>query len=231
MLDVRDLHVYYGKSHVVHGVTLSVDQGEVVGLLGRNGAGKTSTLRGVMGLTKPAQGTVIVGETDVSARPPHQRAGAGLGYVPQGRLLFDRMTIEENLRTVARRDGELWDRTLELFPVVAERLRQPAGTLSGGEQQMVAIARALLTDPKVLLLDEPMTGLMPAVVDRLRTALLALRDAGVGLLLVEEQVPLALEICDRILLIDVGHIVHEGTPSELQGTDVLMRHLGVTIAR
>lgn len=229
MLTVEKLNVYYGKSHAVQDVSLTVNAGEVVALLGRNGAGKTTTCSGVMGLRPGTRGVVSVDGVDVSKSMPHRRVKAGLAYVPQGRLLFNGLTVEDNLRAVAIRDQELWDSVIELFPRVGERLKQVSGTLSGGEQQMVAVARAILTKPKVLILDEPTTGLMPSVVDRLKAAVAVWRDQGMGILLIEEQIPFALEAADRVYLMDVGRIVHDGTPVDLTDGQLLKRYLGVGV--
>jgi branched-chain amino acid transport system ATP-binding protein len=227
MLVVNNLNVYYGKSHAVQDASVRVDAGEVVALLGRNGAGKTTTCGGVMGLRPGTRGTVSIDGIDVSRSMPHRRVRAGLAYVPQGRLLFNGLTVEDNLRAVAVNDGSLWDSVIQLFPRVGERLKQTAGTLSGGEQQMVAVARALLTKPKVLILDEPTTGLMPSVVDRLKHAVGIWRSQGMGVLLIEEQIPFALQAADRVYLMDVGRIVHEGTPTDLDDGRLLKRYLGV----
>lgn len=227
MLRVEKLNVYYGKSHAVRDVAFTVRSGEVVALLGRNGAGKTTTCGGVMGLRRGAQGVITVDQSDVSRAMPHARAKAGLAYVPQGRLLFDGLTVEENLRAVAVRDAELWDSVIELFPRVAERMKQVAGTLSGGEQQMVAVARAVLTGPKILILDEPTTGLMPSIVERLKEAVAVWRRQGMGVLLIEERIPFALESADRVYLMDVGRIVHEGPTADLEDGRLLRRYLGV----
>ena len=229
MLVVEELDVYYGKSHAVQKASFNVKPGEVVSLLGRNGAGKTSTCGGVMGLRTGTRGVVTVDGTVVSKAMPHARVKAGLAYVPQGRLLFDGLSVEDNLRAVAVRDPELWDSVLEMFPRVGERLKQAAGTLSGGEQQMVAVARALLTKPKYLLLDEPTTGLMPSIVDRLQEGVADWRSNGMGILLIEEQIPFALESADRVYLMDVGRIVHEGTPADLNDGEMLKRYLGVGV--
>ncbi len=227
MLRVDDLNVYYGKSHAVQHVSLNVSAGEVVALLGRNGAGKTTTCGGIMGLRPGTRGRVVVGDVDVSRAMPHRRVRAGLAYVPQGRLLFDGLSVGDNLRAVAGRNNALWGSVMELFPRVEERLNQQAGTLSGGEQQMVAVARALLTEPRVLILDEPTTGLMPSIVARLKTAVALWRDQGMGVLLIEEQIPFALESADRVYLMDVGRIVHDGTPEDLRDGALLRRYLGV----
>ncbi len=227
MLTVEGLNVFYGKSHAVQDASLTVRAGEVVALLGRNGAGKTTTCSGIMGLRPGTRGRVTVDGADVSRSMPHKRVRAGLAYVPQGRLLFDGLTVEDNLRAVAAKDQQLWDSVIELFPRIGERLGQISGTLSGGEQQMVAVARAILTKPKVLILDEPTTGLMPSVVDRLKNAVGIWRSQGMGVLLIEEQIPFALESADRVYLMDVGRVVHDGTPADLTDGTLLKRYLGV----
>ena len=227
MLQVEGLNVFYGKSHAVQDASLTVGAGEVVALLGRNGAGKTTTCSGIMGLRPGTRGRVTVDGADVSRSMPHKRVRAGLAYVPQGRLLFDGLTVEDNLRAVAAKDQQLWDSVIELFPRIGERLGQISGTLSGGEQQMVAVARAILTKPKVLILDEPTTGLMPSVVDRLKNAVGIWRSQGMGVLLIEEQIPFALESADRVYLMDVGRVVHDGTPADLTDGTLLKRYLGV----
>ena len=229
MLVVENLDVFYGKSHAVQQASFTVNPGEVVSLLGRNGAGKTTTCDGVMGLRPGSRGVVKVDDVVVSRAMPHARAKAGLGYVPQGRLLFDGLSVEDNLRAVAPKDQDLWDSVIEMFPRVGERLKQAAGTLSGGEQQMVAVARALLTKPKYLLLDEPTTGLMPSIVDKLQAAVQTWRANGMGILLIEEQIPFALESADRVYMMDVGRIVHEGTQADLNDGEMLKRYLGVGV--
>lgn len=229
MLEASGLNVFYGKSHAVQDVSLHVEPGEVVALLGRNGAGKTTTCAGMMGLLPGASGSVTVNGQEVGRAMPHTRARAGLGYVPQGRLLFDGLTVEENLRAVHHGNGEVWDQVVTLFPRVQERLKQTAGTLSGGEQQMVAIARAMLTSPRVMILDEPTTGLQPSIVEQLRQAVHTWRAQGMGVLLVEEQIAFALDVADRVYLMDVGRIVHDGSPSELEDGALLQRYLGVAL--
>ncbi len=229
LLEVTDLHVYYGKSHVLRGVSLAVGSGDIIALLGRNGAGKTTTLRAVVGLVRPARGAVQLRGTDLAGLPPFRRAALGLGYVPQERLLFGRLTVEENLLAgmTHRRDPRAVEMVYELFPVLAERRRQHAGTLSGGEQQMVAIARALVSGPELLLLDEPSTGLMPAAVARLADIIGRLNRAGISVLLVEEKVPLALALARRVYVLDVGRIVHAGDRESVRCDDVLVRHLAL----
>jgi branched-chain amino acid transport system ATP-binding protein len=229
LLEVADLHVHYGKSHILRGVSLAVGEGEIVALLGRNGAGKTTTLRAVVGLLRPTRGEVRLGGADLGGLRPFRRAALGIGYVPQERLLFGRLTVEENLRAgmTHRRDPRAVEMVHDLFPLLGERRRQRAGTLSGGEQQMVAIARALVSGPRVLLLDEPSTGLMPAMVARLADVITRLQGAGISVLLVEEKVPLALELAQRVYVLEVGRIVHAGDRASVAQDDVLVRHLAL----
>lgn len=229
MLEASKLNVFYGKSHSVQDVSLQVGPGEVVALLGRNGAGKTTTCAGIMGLLSGASGSVRVNGDEVGRAMPHKRARAGLGYVPQGRLLFDGQTVGDNLRAVWHGNGDAWEQVMDMFPRVRERMNQIAGTLSGGEQQMVAIARAMLTEPSVLILDEPTTGLQPSIVEQLRQAVHTWRAEGMGVLLVEEQIPFALGVADRVYLMDVGRIVHEGPPADLADGKLLQRYLGVAL--
>lgn len=229
LLEVADLDVYYGKSHILRGVSFAIGAGEIVALLGRNGAGKTTALRTIVGLLRPARGAVRLRGVDLGGLPAFRRAALGIGYVPQERLLFGRLTVEENLRAgmSRRRDPRALEMVFDLFPVLVERRRQRAGTLSGGEQQMVAIARALVSSPEILLLDEPSTGLMPAMVARLANVIGRLNQAGISVLLVEEKVPLALELARRVYVLDVGRIVHAGDRASVERDDVLVRHLAI----
>lgn len=229
LLEVENLDVYYGKSHILRGVSFTVGRGEIVALLGRNGVGKTTALRTVMGLLRPARGAVRLRGVDLAGLPPFRRAALGMGYVPQERLLFGRLTVDENLRAGMshRRDPRAVEMVFDLFPVLGERRRQRAGTLSGGEQQMVAIARALVSGPEILLLDEPSTGLMPVMVARLAEVIARLQRAGISVLLVEEKVPLALELAQRVYVVDVGRIVHAGDRASVERNDVLVRHLAL----
>jgi len=229
LLNVTDIHVYYGKSYVLQGVSLQVDKGEIVALIGRNGAGKTTTLKSIMGLVKPREGKIFLGGVDIKGMAPFRRARTGIGYVPQGMHLFRKLTVQENLKTGLgpRKDEDALNMVFELFPVLKERLTQKAGTLSGGEQQMVTIARALLTDPQLLLLDEPSTGLMPTMISRLADAIRKMNVAGISILLVEERIPLAMELAHRISVMEVGRIVYEGDVASIQEGDLLVRYLGV----
>lgn len=228
LLVVDDLHLYYDTSYVVQGVSLEVGEAEVVAVLGRNGAGKTTTLKGIMGLHSARRGRVRLADADVTKLAPHARARSGLGYVPQERLLFSSLTVEQNLLVASRGDRSGLEEAYELFPRLGERTAQHAGTLSGGEQQMVAIARALMTHPRLLLLDEPSTGLMPGLVEKVRDVILELRERGVSTLIVEEKVPLAFAVATRAYLMDSGKMVYEGETSELEHSDLLVKHLGVS---
>ena len=225
------VNCYHGGAHVLRDVSLQVSAGEVLGLLGRNGAGKTTTLRTVMGLVRARSGSITLDGAELLRLPPDEIPRRGIGYVPQGRRLFPDLTVAENLRMglLVRGGGEeTLEPVLDLFPVLRERLRQRAGTLSGGEQQMLATARALCARPALLLMDEPSEGLMPTLVDRLLATVAALRGRGVGILLVEQKVDAVLRVADRVALIENGRIVHEATPAELSAApDLLLRHVGV----
>jgi len=229
-LAVRDLHAYYGESHVLQGVSLDVADGESVALLGRNGAGKTTTINAIVGFVRPRGGTVRVGDRDVTAKAPHHVAAAGVALVPQGRRVFADLTVLENLTIAARANGGGWDiaRVLELFPSLERRLGNRGDELSGGEQQMVAIGRALLRDPVLLLLDEPSEGLAPKLVNEVGDALVRLRESGLGLLLVEQNLALATRVAQRVYVMNKGTIVFSGTTAELAAAgDVEARYLGV----
>lgn len=237
MLEVDDLHSYYDASHVLQGVTLSVPDGRVVGLLGRNGMGKTTLVRSIMGTKPPTihTGSIRFDNEELVGQPSYHVAQAGLGMVPQGRRVFPSLTVAENLTIAARQaqngaDRKEWDleSVCELFPRLDERQAQRAGQLSGGERQMLAIGRALMTNPKLVLMDEPSEGLAPLLVQQLRDHLLALKESGVSILLVEQNLGLALAVADRIYIISRGQIVYEATPEELEGDEeAKRRHLGV----
>ena len=229
-LAVRDLHAYYGESHVLQGVSLDVRKGESVALLGRNGAGKTTTINAIVGFIRPRGGTVVVGDRDITSKAPHRVAAAGVALVPQGRRVFGDLTVLENLTIAARPSEGGWDlaRVLELFPSLRRRLENRGDQLSGGEQQMVAIGRALLRDPLLLLLDEPSEGLAPKLVAEVGDALVRLRESGLSLLLVEQNLALATRVAQRVYVMNKGNIVFSGTPAELAASrDVESRYLGV----
>ena len=224
MLRLAGLQAWYGASHVLQGVDLDVNRGEIVCLLGRNGAGKTTTLKSVMGLMPRARGSVLFEGIDLLGRPAQARFRLGLAYVPEERRIVPGLTVKENLRlglvAVAGRPREAAAiaEIAEIFPRLAERLDQVAVTLSGGEQQMLAIARALIAKPKLVMLDEPSEGIMPVLVDEIFELFVRLRRQGVTLLLVEQNVALALEVADRAYVIDGGAIVHHAPASELRAS-------------
>jgi branched-chain amino acid transport system ATP-binding protein len=211
-LALRDVDAYYGASHVLQGVSLTLRRGRVLGLLGRNGAGKTTTLKAIMGIVRVARGEVRVEDIDLAGAAPHARARAGLGYVPETRGIFPSLTVEENLTLAARGAGWSLARIYELFPRLAERRRAGGGRLSGGEQQMLSIARALLTNPRVLLLDEPTEGLAPVVIDEVERILLRLKEEeGLSILLVEQKLDFALAFADDVVVLGKGRVRWQGT--------------------
>ena len=238
ILAARDLHAFYGKSHILHGVSIEVGPGEVVGLLGRNGVGKSTTLKTIMGLVRPARGAVSFQGRDITAAPAHRLARAGIAWVPEDRRVFRFLTVLENLRTGLDRPGvtsarraALLEKVFHYFPVLGERRYQAGGTLSGGEQQMLAIARAMMLEPKLVLLDEPTEGLMPRMVGQIRTIVEALHREGVAILLVEQNVGLTLEVSDRVYLMEKGSVRHEAPAAALrQDAAAVRRYLGVSSA-
>jgi branched-chain amino acid transport system ATP-binding protein len=229
-LAIHGLHAYYGESHVLQGVDIEVAPGEAVSLLGRNGAGKTTTIAAVAGFLRPRGGSVRVNGADLTGAPAHQVARAGVALVPQGRRIFGDLTVGENIAVAARPAPNGWDaaRVLELFPILARRRAVRGDQLSGGEQQMLAIARALMRNPTVLLLDEPSEGLAPKLVEQVGGVLQALRASGLAILLVEQNLGLATAVGQRVLVMNKGTIVFAGTPAELAADrDVETRYLGV----
>lgn len=231
MLRVEGIDTYYGRSHVLFDVSFTVGNDEVVALLGRNGAGKTTTLRSVMGLTPPRSGQIVLDGEDVTGLAPERIASRGIGYVPQNRRLFPDLTVRENLLMGLGTDAldpDRLDELLERFPDLEGRLGQRAGTLSGGERQMVAIARALMREPKLLLLDEPTEGLMPSLIPEVESIIRDLSEAGYAILLVEQHVDIVLALADRVYLMENGRIEEEVTPEELEADETLLeRYLGV----
>jgi len=232
---VEAVHTYYGKSHILHGVSIEVGPGEVVGLLGRNGVGKSTTLKTIMGLVRPSEGTVRLEGAAITGLPPHKLARRGIGYVPEDRRIFRLLTVMENLRTGLDRHGvsdekrqALLDKVFRFFPVLAERRGQAGGTLSGGEQQMLAIARAMMLEPKIILLDEPTEGLMPRMVSQIRNIIELLHDEGVAILLVEQNVPLTLEASHRVYIMEKGSVRHHCAASEIDVNHaVIKQYMGV----
>jgi branched-chain amino acid transport system ATP-binding protein len=233
MLEVQDVHTYYGDSYVLQGVSLRVERGQVVGILGRNGMGKTTLIRSIVGFTPPRQGRILFKDRDVTGWPSNRVVAFGLGLVPQGRRVFPSLTVLENLGVAARARGDgagRWtlDRVLELFPRLGERARNRAGKLSGGEQQMLAIARALMTNPELLLMDEPTEGLAPLLVREMGRVIERLKASGLSILLVEQNLPLALRLSDHVHVLSRGRIVHSGAPQALAANDeIKSRYLGI----
>jgi len=228
MLDVEAIHTYYGDSHVLHGVSLRVAPGEAVALLGRNGAGKTTAIRSIVGFTPPRAGRVLFDGRAIERWPSYRIARSGLALVPQGRRIFAPLSVRENLLLGARAPGWTLERVFALFPRLRERAQQSGGTLSGGEQQMLAIGRALLTNSRLILLDEPSEGLAPLIVREIGRILLALKAERLSLLLVEQNYHLALRVADRVYVMNKGQIVYEGTPAGLEvDEEVKRRYLGV----
>jgi branched-chain amino acid transport system ATP-binding protein len=227
-LVVAGLHTYYGESHVLRGVSLRVADGEAVALLGRNGAGKTTLIRSIAGFTPPREGRILLDGAAIHGTAAYRIARRGLALVPQGRRIFAPLSVRENLLLGARPDGWTLDRIFELFPRLRERQAQAGGTLSGGEQQMLAIARALLTNGRMLLLDEPSEGLAPLIVREIGRIVERLKAERLSILLVEQNYHLALRVADRVYVMNKGQVVYEGTPAGLEGDEeVKRRYLGV----
>jgi len=225
-LEAENLHSFYGKSHILHGVSLDVREGEIVTLLGRNGAGKTTTLRSLVGLTPPRQGTVKLFGAVVSGQPAYRITASGLGYVPEGRRIFPGLTVEENLKVPVERPGPFTiPRIYQLFPRLEQRRTNKGRQLSGGEQEMLAISRALLLNPKVLLLDEPSQGLAPLVVQDVFKIIASMRESGISVLLVEQNVRAAVAIADRAYVLDDGKVVYAGAAKEFAADEERVRAL------
>jgi branched-chain amino acid transport system ATP-binding protein len=225
LLEVENLHVYYGQIHALKGISLSVEQGEIVTLIGANGAGKSTTLKTISGLQRPREGRMRLGEEDLGTLPPHDIVAKGVVQVPEGRRIFGRLTVIENLMMGAytRTDrpgirGDL-DRVYTLFPRLRERQAQVAGTLSGGEQQMLAIGRALMGGPKVLLLDEPSMGLAPVLVEQIFETVTGINKTGTTILLVEQNAYMALQVAHRGYVLQTGEIALAGTAKDLQANE------------
>ena len=226
ILEVEAVHSFYGKSHILHGVSLGLREGEIVTLLGRNGAGKTTTLRSLVGLTPAREGAVRIFGKATTHWPPYAIAALGIGYVPEGRRIFGNLTVEENLKVPLERPGD-WTipRIYQLFPRLEERRRSKGRQLSGGEQEMLAIARALLLNPRILLLDEPSQGLAPLIVQEVFRVIADMRKTGMSILLVEQNVRAAVEIADRAYVLDDGRIIYEGAAAELARDEERVRAL------
>jgi branched-chain amino acid transport system ATP-binding protein len=242
LLRVDDIHTYYGDSYVLQGVSLTLHKGQIVAILGRNGMGKTTLIRSLAGLTPPRSGEIDYGGVSLRGKPPYEIAQAGIAMVPQGRRIFRSLSVRENLllptsvlaRASVRRIGDAqarrWDldKVLEEFPQLAERIDHPGGLLSGGEQQMLAIGRALMANPDLILMDEPSEGLSPRLVLQVQEIMQRLRARGHAILLVEQNLELARSVADTIYVLSSGHFVFQGTPADLaKATQVLDQHLGV----
>ena len=230
MLALSDVHTYYGESHVLQGITLSVSPGEVVTILGRNGMGKTTLMRSIIGFTPPRRGRVRFKGDDITRWPPYRMVERGMALVPQGRRVFASLTVRENLEVARHGQRGRWTlpRVLELFPRLGDRVQNRGNKLSGGEQQMLAIGRALMTDPDLLLMDEPTEGLAPLLVREVGRVIAELKREGLSILLVEQNLPLALSVADRVHILSRGQIVHSSRPAELMANEeVKSRYLGV----
>jgi branched-chain amino acid transport system ATP-binding protein len=246
LLTISNIHTYYGDSYVLQGVSLTLRKGQIVAILGRNGMGKTTLIRSVAGLTPPRSGEIIYRERPLAGQPPYAIAQAGIAMVPQGRRIFRSLSVRENLMlptsvlarssraSNGRASGQRWDLdgVLKEFPQLAERINHMGSALSGGEQQMLAIGRALMADPELILMDEPSEGLSPRLVMQVREIMQRLRTLGHAILLVEQNLELALSVADEVYVLSSGRFVFQGTPAELaQATPILDQHLGVAGAK
>jgi len=229
MLEVRNIHTYYDQSHILQGVSLRVNEGEIVLLSGRNGAGKTTTIRSILGLVPPRDGEIVFRGERISGLPVHAVAQKGISLVPEGRRIIPGLTVHENLKLAtlknrnSERSMELLEEVCEIFPRLKERWNQEGTSLSGGEQQMLALSRAIVQDPVLMLVDEPSEGLMPIMVEKIGGVLKEIRDRGVTIFLVEQNVEMALEISNRCYLMDEGVVKFEGTPEEVRADEEIQR--------
>ena len=226
MLEVRDLHAYYGKSHILQGVDMHIEAGEVVSLLGRNGVGRSTTVKAIMGEVPP-QGTIRFKGQDIAGLPSHRIARLGLGYVPENRDIFPGLTVRQNLllgiKDTSKPGRWKLDEMLEMFPNLKARADTAAGVLSGGEKQMLTTCRTLMGDPELIMIDEPTEGLAPLIVQQVGDLIARIADAGVAILLVEQKLSIALRISHRVYIMGRGHIVFEGTPAELKANDAIRK--------
>lgn len=224
MLSVKGIHTYYGLSHILYDVSLEVSKGEIVGLLGRNGAGKSTTMRSISGLTPPRQGTITFHGEPLAGKQAYRLVRQGIAYVPDDRRVFADLSVDDNLEITYRRNAE-WnkDRVYDIFPALREIKDRRSGNLSGGEQQMLTIGRSLMTAPELLLLDEPTEGLAPLIVRDLEQQILRLRDAGISILLSEQNIKSAMKLIERVYVIDNGRIRFEGTAAEFEANDEIKK--------
>ena len=226
LLEVDDLHAYYGKSHILHGVTFRVEEGEIVSLLGRNGVGRSTTIKAIMG-DVPPKGSIRFKGEEIAGLKPHQTARKGLGYVPETRDIFPGLTVRQNLM-LGEKPGKIGGRwtmrdMFRMFPVLEERAETPGGVLSGGEQQMLTMCRTLMGDPDLVMIDEPTEGLSPMMVEHVGRLLLEIAERGVAILLVEQKLTIALKISKRVYLMGRGRIVFEGAPAELESNSAVRK--------
>lgn len=230
MLDVKDIHTYYGKSYVLQGVSLNVKKGSTIAMMGRNGMGKTTLMRSIMGIAPSSQGKIIFKGMDITHLPTYKIARSGIGFVPQGRFIFPSLNVNENLQVATRNNLSDWDieKVLSLFPALRDRLNHQGDQLSGGEQQMIACGRALVGNPELLLLDEPSEGLAPLLIKEVTQVLLQLKASGLSVLLVEPNLNVVKKVSDYVYVMSKGTIVHESTPEQLlQNTEVKSQYLGM----
>jgi branched-chain amino acid transport system ATP-binding protein len=229
ILQVEDIHTYYGDAYVLQGLSLELAEGQILGLLGRNGVGKTTLVNSIVGFNRPRRGRIVFKGADITRLSSFETVRSGMGLVPQGRRVFASLTVEENLKVAKDKDGA-WTlkRVYELFPRLEERRRQRAKTLSGGEQQMLAIARGLMTSPDCLIMDEPSEGLAPIIIQTVWQAVSKLKEQGLSILLVEQNAALALQLVDHVHVMSKGRVVYSGTPQALWADDgVKSRYLGI----
>jgi branched-chain amino acid transport system ATP-binding protein len=228
ILEVEGLHTYYGTTHILHGVTFSIAQGQVAALLGRNGMGKTTVVRSIWGVVPPREGIVRFKDSIISGLKLYQIAHAGIGVVPQGKLIFPSLTVKENLTMAARKGSWTLQRVHGLFPILAQRSNLRGHLLSGGEQQMLSIARALMTNPQLLLMDEPSEGLAPMVVWQIADAIRQMNREGLSILLVEQHFRMAMDVAEYVFILSKGQIVYHSTPGALEeNQEIKMKHLAV----
>jgi len=232
LLELREINTYYGNRHILHGVSIEVKAGTVVALLGRNGMGKTTTMRTIIGFTPPRSGSIRFSGKDIAGMPPEKIARSGIGLVPQGRMIFPSLSVTENLTIAARgaTTDDAWtlDKIYEQFPILKERAKYKSNLLSGGEQQMLVIARALMTNPKLILMDEPSEGLAPLIVAEIGKIIHQLKQSNYSILWVEQNISQALELADYAYIMSKGAIVHESTPELLRDNDVIKnKYLGI----